>query len=158
METTAKNEVRPVDWPGKSFVTIRATLPFNKLTAFFSESYGAIYGAVYKMGLQVTDPPCAIYYSVDEKTMETDLAAAVPVAGTVPGMQGFTKVEIPASKAITATHYGPFDSMGATYALLEKYMAEHYLKRKWMLEEYLSDPAVEKDPANWKTNIYFILE
>lgn len=158
MQTTAKNQVTETNWPGKTFLTIRDTMLFDKLSTFFGEKYGAIYTAVYKMGLQATEPPCAIYYSVDEDKKETDLAAAVPVSGVVPDVQGVETVTIPAAKALILTHYGSYDNMTATYTLLEKYLAEHQLKRKWIVEEYLSDPAVEKDPANWKTNIHFILE
>ncbi len=158
METAVKNKVKEIAWPGKTFITIRGTLPFDKLTTFFSKNYGAIYGAINKIGLQANEPPCAIYYSVDEAKKVTDLAAAVPVSAVVPEIQGFTKVGIPAAKALTITHYGSYDSMASSYALLEKYMAEHGLKRKWMIEEYLSDPVAEKDPSTFKTNIYFLLE
>lgn len=158
METTLKNEVKEIAWPGKTYITARANMPFDKLTAFFSEKYGAIYSAIYKHSLQVTAPPCAIYYSVNETQKETDLAAAVPVPDSAPEIPGFTKVVIPAAKALSITHYGSFDNMTDTYTLIGKYVAEHSLKTKWMIEEYLTDPAVEKDPANWKTNIYFVLE
>lgn len=158
MQTTIQNEVKEIQWPGKTFVIARATIAFDKLTDFFGEKYGAIYGAIYQMGLQATEPPCAIYYSINETTMETDLAAAVPLSGDAPAIPGFDKLTIPVGKAVTTTHYGSYDSMAVTYTLLEKYMTEHGLKRKWIVEEYLSDPAIEKDPANWKTNIYFILE
>lgn len=157
METALKSEVKEINWPEKIFITTRATLPFEQLSSFFTEKYGSIYSAIYKMGLQANEPPCAIYYSVDEIKKETDLAAAVPVTGPVPELVGFEKVVIPASKALTITHYGPFESMTETYSLLQKYLDQHGLKTKWMIEQYLSDPAVEKDPANWKTNIYFVL-
>jgi len=156
MEADVKNEVKEINWPGKTYITSRATLPFDQLSAFFEEKYGAIYGALYGKGVQVNEPPCAIYYAVDEDKKVTDLAAAVPVPATTPDLPGFMKVVIPPSKAVTISHYGSFDGMAATYALLEKYITEHGFTRKWIIEEYLSDPAVEKDPANWKTNIYFI--
>jgi hypothetical protein len=158
METTVKNSVKEISWPGKTYISSRNALPFDKLSAFFAEKYGAIYGALGRMGIQVCDPPCAIYYSVDEQKMVTDLAAAVPVPEHTADIAGFTTVVVPASKALTITHYGPFEGMTATYALLDKYIAEHALKKTWAIEEYLSDPAVEKDPANWKTNIYFGVE
>lgn len=158
METTIKNEVKEIAWPTKTFITVRATLPFDKLTAFFSANYAAIYQAIGKLNIQPVEPPYAIYYSVDEAKKVTDLAAAIPVQGLAGEIEGFEKLVIPASKAITITHYGSYDSMSASYNLLEKYIAEHGLKRKMILEEYLSDPAVEKDPASWKTNIYYIIE
>ncbi|MBN9484529.1 MAG: hypothetical protein BGO70_00110 [Bacteroidetes bacterium 43-93] len=158
MKTTAKNQAKEIAWQGKTFMTSRSIQPFDKLTAFFAEKYGALYAAIGKAGIQANEPPCAIYYSIDEKEMVTDLAAAVPVPDTCPDIEGFTKTTIPACKALTITHYGSYDSMTETYSLLDKYLTEHNLKRTWALEQYLSDPQLEKDPANWKTNIYFGLE
>jgi len=158
MTTITKSEVKEIIWPGKTYLTIRIRRQFDTLSDFFKDSYAAIYGTIYKNGLQASEPPCAIYYSVNETEKEVDLAAAIPVQGPFAEIKGFEKVEIPSSKALTITHHGSYESMGADYTLMEKYMAEHGLKKKWMIEEYLSDPAVEKDPANLKTNIYFILE
>jgi len=155
MELTLKNEVKEIEWQSKTFITSRSIQPFDKLSAFFAEKYGALYSTLAKSGIQVNEPPCAFYYSIDEKKMETDLAAAVPVSDTCPEIQGFTKVVIPATKALTITHYGSYDNMTETYGLLEKYLKEHDLEKIWIMEQYLSDPQLEKDPANWKTNIYF---
>lgn len=158
METIIKNDVKEIDWPETTFLTIRATLPFDKLTTFFSEKYTSLYNFIGKAGLTAKEPPCAIYYSVDEKNMKTDLAAAIPVTGTVQESGEIVKVVVPASKALAITHYGSYDSMGETYAVLQKHVKDHDLKTKWMIEQYLSDPEIEKDPKTWKTNIYFVLD
>lgn len=158
METTTKYEVKEILWPGKTFITKRAEISFDKLPGFFTESYGAIYEALKKTGVETDEPPCAIYYSVDEAKKETDLAAAVPVHKPVNEIEGFQKLTIPKSKALLVTYYGSYENMGYVYATLEKYVASHKLQKEWMLEEYFSDPAVEKDPAKWKTNIYFIVK
>lgn len=158
METTTKYEVREIAWREKTFITKRAKISFDKLSTFFTETYGAIYDAIKRNGIVTTEEPYAIYYSVDDAKNETDLAAAVAVPGTVKKIEGFQNVTIPDSKALTITYYGSYENMGPVYAALDKYVAEHGLKKEWMLEEYFSDPAVEKDPARWKTNIYFIVK
>ncbi len=158
METIIKNEVKEIEWPEKTFVTKRAKLSVDKLPGFFKEAYDAIYGAVKKYGELSNDPPCAIYYSVDEAAKITDLAAAVPVIRLSKELEGFEKVVIPKSKVLTITHYGPYENMMADYEALEKYRSEHGFKKEFMIEEYYSDPAVEKDPAKWKTNIYFVVK
>ena len=48
--------------------------------------------------------------------------------------------------------------MQPAYAQMEKYLLEHNLQRELIIEEHFSDPGVVKDPAQWKTNIYFILK
>jgi effector-binding domain-containing protein len=158
METMAKYTVKEITWPEKVFFTKRARIAFDKLPAFFGQSYGEIYGTVQKLGIKATEPPCAIYYSIDEVKKETDLAAAVPVQGPVQDMKAFKKVIIPKSKVLATTHYGSYENMRPAYAELEKYLTTHGYKKELMIEEYLSDPAVEKDPGKWKTNIYFVVK
>jgi len=155
MEIQTKYEIKEMSWPEKTFVTKRAKISFDKIPAFFSKTYGEIYGALKKIGAQATEPPCAIYYSVNEVRKETDLAAAIPIQGLEKELEGFEKVIIPKSKVLALTYYGSYENMGTAYAALEKYLLEHRLKKAWTVEEYLSDPSVEKDPGKWKTNIYF---
>lgn len=158
METITKFDIKEIQWAGKTFLTKRAKLSFDKLTAFFGASYGALYQALAKSGIKATEPPFAIYHSIDEKKMETDLSAAVAVHDGIKAIEGFQKMTIPASKALLLTYYGSYENMAPAYAALEEYMAEHKFQKAWTLEEYFSDPAVEKDPAKWKTNIYFIVK
>ena len=155
METLTKYEVQEITWTEKTFLTKRAKIGFDKLPDFFTKTYGKIYEAVKKSGIEANGPPCAIYYSMDEEKKETDLAAAVPVKGLEKDLEGFERVLIPKSKALKITHYGSYENMGPAYAALEKYLKEHGLKKDWTIEEYFSDPSVEKDPNKWKTNIYF---
>ena len=158
METTTKYDVAEIKWPEKTFIAKRARMSFDMLPVFFKESYGAIYGFLHDHGLHPTDMPCAIYYSIDEHKEESDLAAAVPVESGLPDMKEFEKIVIPSSKVVTTTHYGSYEAMHPAYRVLEKYLADHGLERKLIVEEYFSDPEKEVDPAKWKTNVYFVIK
>lgn len=157
METATKYAVKEINWPEKTFIIKRATMPFDKLSDFFKENYGSIYGTLAKAGIQPVEMPCAFYYSIDEANKETDLAAAVPVMNGTPEMAGFEKVVLPPSKVVTTTHIGPYESMVAAYGAMEQYFTEHGLEKGLVIEEYFSDPEVEKDANKWKTNIYFMV-
>ncbi|ELR71114.1 transcription activator [Fulvivirga imtechensis AK7] len=159
METKVKYDVKKISWPEKTFVTKRETVAFDSLSNFFTKNYDAIYENLQKAGIQPSDPPCAIYYKIDEEKKETELAAAVPVQGKVPDIKGFGKLTIPPSTVITTTYYGPYDDgMRPAYAAMEEYLNENKLTRELMIEEYLSDPMIEKDTSKWQTNIYFIVK
>lgn len=158
METATTQVVRGITWPEKTFIIRRATMPFDKLSDFFKESYGAIYGALAAKGIQPTEMPCAFYYSINEIKKETELAAAVPVSADTPEIRGCEKVTFPPSKLITTTYIGPYEGMAIPYGAMDKYLAEHKLRKGLVIEEYFSDPEVEKDASKWKTNIYFIVE
>ncbi len=158
MKTSEKFEIMQSTWPERHFVVKREKVPFDKLPAFFEKNYGLIYSAIQKYNLATNEPPCAIYYSIDEERKETDVSAAVPVKGDLSPVQGLEKVIIPPSKILRATHYGSYDNMVPIYAEMEKYLKEHNSQRDLIIEEYFSDPEVEKDPGKWKTNIVFVLK
>ena len=138
-------------------MTKRDTIRFDRLSQFFTQAYGEIFTAIRNEGMRPMAEPFAIYYSIDEVNMETDLAAAVPIPGTAMVPAGFHPVTIPASKALRITYYGGYENMMPAYAALEKHIAEHGYKKQWMLEQYFSDPKVVKDPAKWRTDIYFVV-
>lgn len=158
METTATYTIKETQWPEKAFLTIRAVKRFDALPQFFGESYGALYDALQKQGIKTCDMPCAFYYSIDEVKKETDMAAAVCVQGQFPEQGPFEKVILPPSRVISTTHYGPYESMMPAYQAMEQYLKEHQLKRTLVIEEYFSDPTVEKDQSKWKTNIHFVVQ
>ena len=158
MEATKQYQVKEINSRQRTFITKRATVTFDKLPAFFSEQYNTIYKALQQKQVVPTEPPCAIYYSINEIGKETDLAAAIPVPADTSDIIGFEKIIIPPSKVLTTTYYGSYDSMQPAYAQMENYLLEHNLQRELIIEEYFSDPRVVKDPAQWKTNIYFILK
>lgn len=156
METVTQN-IKMIEWPSRTFITKRAKLNIGALPSFFQQAYGEIYGAVQKNGMQVTEPPCAFYYSIDEGANTTDMAAAVPVKNGVTGLQDLEQVVLPACKVVTTTHIGPYNTMPSTYAAVQQYMNEKGLKHGLIVEEYLSDPMVEKDASKWRTNIHFVV-
>ena len=149
--------LRRFTWPEKLFITKRSVVGFDKLSAFFADTYRSIYDAIQKEGIDVAGPPCAIYYLVNERKKETDVAAAVPVRGSIPEFTEFEKVVIPPAKVLSTTYYGPYENMQVPYANLERYLKEHALKKELTIEEYYSDPSAQEDPAKWKTAIYFVL-
>jgi effector-binding domain-containing protein len=157
METIIKNEIREITFPETVFLTKRAIIPFDGLSAFFSASYAELYALIQKLGIESTNPPCAIYYAINESAMETDLAAAVPVEGNLPEFKDYDQVLIPESRVVATTHYGSYDDVGGAYEIIENYCAEKNLKRGLIIEEYLTDPSIEKDPTKWITNIYCII-
>lgn len=158
MESKLKHDVKEISWPERTFIIRRTKLPFDKLPAFFKESYSELYGILEKAGVRTEEMPCAFYYSIDEMKQETEFAVAVPVPVGTPDIQGFEKIILPPSRLATTTHIGSYETMGPSYAALEGYVDGKHLKKGLIIEEYFSDPEVEKDPATWKTNIYFQLK
>jgi effector-binding domain-containing protein len=157
METITKYDVKETTWSPKLLLAKRAKIAFDKLPIFFSEAYGSLYSRVEKLGLTSEGMPLAIYYDIDEIKKETDVAAAVAVKNKPSEESGVEMLTLPASKVVFTTHYGSYENMKPAYDELQRYLKEHSLKKKLIIEEYFSDPAEEKNPNKWKTNIYFVL-
>lgn len=159
METTTTTNpvVQEIKWPGRRYITKRATIAFDQLHAFFGETYGAMDNALRERGVQPQGMPAAIYYRVDEATNSTDLAAAVPVPADMAPIDGFELVEVPAGKALQVEYTGSYEGMQVPYGAMEAYTKEHGLRPVLMLEEYLNDPDAVPDPSVLRTNIIWTL-
>jgi effector-binding domain-containing protein len=158
MEKTATYQVKEVIWPERAYVIKRAVMPFDKLSGFFKEQYGLLYGALQQQDIRPPAAASAFYFSVDEAKKETELAAAVQLPDTSTEVKGFEKFILAAGKRITTTYYGTYEEMMPAYQELENYLKEKGLTRELYIEEYFSDPEKEKDPAKLRTDIFFVIK
>jgi effector-binding domain-containing protein len=101
-----------------------------------------------------------LIYLWDEKSQQTDIAAAVPVAeGTVINNPIVSATTIPASKAVFVNYSGSYDKISDAYSSIRQYLFENKLKEKIpSIEQYISGPSNEKDPSKWLTKIVFLVE
>jgi AraC family transcriptional regulator len=133
---------------------LRETVPMNQLRDFFGRAYHRVMGAAEQQHVQLAGPPFAMYRGIP--TDVVDVEAGFPVAAPFPGGTegGVTAGTLPAGRAFEAMHIGPYEALPETYgAIMGKMQAEGVTPGNTMWEYYLSDPAVEPDPANWKTLI-----
>jgi len=151
-------EVKQVDFPAKSYAIIQQEIQFSEVAGFFTKAYGIIQQVINKKGMRMAGVPAGVYYSWDEQKMTTNMAAAIPIKGSV--AEGDVKtIDLPASKAYMVEYYGPYDKSMAAYQALDFYFMKNKLTFKTpVVEEYITDPASEPDTSKWLTKIYFFAE
>jgi len=154
---TANYEVKELNWDAKTFYGVKDKLSFEKLPTFFGTSYGKIGEALGKAKAQPIGMPKAIYFTFDEKTMVTEVAAVMEVANGTK-LEGVEKFEIPAGKVLLIEYFGAYDKSANAHYAMDTYMKEKGLTQAFVLEEYANDPMVEKDTAKWQTNIYYLVK
>ena len=114
--------------------------------------------------------PAIIRYLTTDMSGELDIDVGFTVARAVQGDDRITADFLPAGKYATLIYTGPYRGKGifkATVALLE-WAKEN--KVKWDIsrrrgvewwngraEFYFSDPAIEKDPSKFKTELAFLV-
>lgn len=115
---------------------------------------GAIFAHAEKAGLAVAGQPLSRYPSAGQGlvTIKVALPLAAPGAGAGEIQAGF----LAEGPAAVATHEGPYDTLGETYAALERWMStEHVATRGAPWEVYVTDPADYPNPADWRTDVFW---
>ena len=71
----------------------------------------------------------------------------------------FEVVQVPASKALYADYFGPYDQSMDAYGAIDKYLATHGLEQKYpIIEQYYNNPQLEKDSSKWQTRIIYLVK
>lgn len=156
-EETANYEIKELNWEAKTFFGVKANLSMDKISAFFGESYGKIGAAMGKAKAQPIGMPKAIYFTFDEKTMMTDVAAVMEFANGTK-LEEVEKFETPASKVLLIEYFGAYDKSQNAHYALDAYIKEKGYTQSYVIEEYANDPMIEKDTAKWQTNIFYLVK
>jgi effector-binding domain-containing protein len=155
-------KVQEMDYKGATFLGMRVQTSIEEATkqSFFSERITKIADMMDKIKMQAAGSPTGVYYTWDEANNKTDMAVAMPIApGTaVAGDPNLKVFEVPANRALVVDYYGPYEGMKAAHEVLGAYVKEKGLKEiAPVLEEYVTDPEVEKDPSKLLSRVYYFV-
>jgi effector-binding domain-containing protein len=152
-------EVIPANYPATTFITIRQKVSWKDIPGFYSSNEPRIFEAIRQAGLSPFFPAC-LFYTWDVANQETNMAIGIPVVNT-DGFKNdsFEVVQIPASKALYADYFGPYDQSMEAYAAIDKYLAMHGLEQKYpIIEQYYNTPQEKTDRSKWKTRIFYLVK
>ncbi len=153
-----QHHVGPSTFGPRRFAVVRKQVGMNELQAFLGQAYGTLMTALDKQGVTMVGAPCGLYYTWDESTGSTDVAAAVPVTAATKGLE-VEVVQIPASNCLVVDFRGPYEKSIEAHLALEFHLRNRGLRQKPpVIEEYLTGPAQEPDPDKWLTRIYYLVE
>ncbi len=152
-------EVMPFNFPATTFAYRRQQLKWTEIPAFMEQQLPYLYDEAIKLKA-TPGSPSGLYFVWDETGQQTDMAVAVPVAaGTVFADTTIKVMTLPGSKALYTDYYGAYDKSADAYASIDKYIAANKLTQKApVIEQYITDPKMEKDTTKWLTKIIFLVE
>ena len=149
-------EVKEIE--ASKVLAIKATVKSDQISAKLGELYPRLMNCLNASGIEMTGPPYSKYYSWDPEG-ETVMEAGIPVSAVAECEEDIEYIELPACKVVTAMHTGPYDAIGPVYDAIQTYINEKGLTINGAVwEVYLTDPATEPDPANYKTQVYYPVE
>ena len=135
-------------------LSIREKVGNAEIPAKMGEFFGQIAGYAARKGIRLAGPPFALYHSWGDA--ETDMEVGFPVASADPGEGRIQPMVLPGGRVVTGLHIGPYDKLVETYTAMQGWMQEQGLSpASKMWETYISDPAIERDPAKWVTRLFW---
>jgi effector-binding domain-containing protein len=150
------------------YVAIRMAvpIPFSK---YLQPAWDEVYDWLQSKNIQPSGPAIIRYLTTD-MSKELDIDVGFTVDKVVRGDERITADSLPSGKYVTLLYTGPYKGKGifkATITLLE-WAKENKIKWnmtkkkgvEWWngrIEFYFSDPATEKDPSKFKTELAFLV-
>jgi len=139
----------------RSFIMSRNVVAFDDIQKFYSQNLGAIFQKVQAEGLTMKGMPCGLFFKYDMLSKTADMAAAIPV-NEEKTIKDLTSITIDDRPAIVVDYYGKYEDTGKAHDAIDAYIIDHgLLMDAPVIEEYVTDPLTEKDPAKWLTKVIY---
>lgn len=122
---------------------------------FLGMAYPALYGMLGRLGLASAGPASALYPPVVDDVEEVVAYVPVRTDAHLPDDRGLVSLgELPAATVAVLTHHGSYDTVGDTYQLLGRWVAENATSAEIPVREcYVTGPTETDDPAGYRTDI-----
>ncbi len=139
----------------KNYVMNRQEVRLDKIQQFRESTLGNLFKKIQAAGVEMTGMPCGLFFRYDESKGITDMAAAIQIGESI-NIEGASAFNFPSKKAIQVDFYGDYSQTGSAHQAIDLYMADRgYLQDVPIMEEYITDPTIEKDPSKWLTRVTY---
>lgn len=138
-------------------LVIRRKTAMSEIAQTLGECLPRVFAWAQQHGVPFAGPPFTRYVEVGRGMMTIE--GGMPIAAPSQGEGDIEPIELPGGPAATAIHHGSYETLHATYVVIEKWIAEQKLEvagPPW--EVYLTDPGTTPDPQDWRTEIVFPLK
>ncbi|HMX39572.1 MAG TPA: SRPBCC family protein [Saprospiraceae bacterium] len=148
-------EVLEYEMESRYYVGYRQKLDSAGVQAFYDENFPKALKAAKAMKSEVIGGISGLFWTWGDST---DMAATVPIKEEEDPEEGASIFPLGGAQAALIEYYGPHTGTGKAHMAMDSFLADRKLRVvPPMIEEYITDPATEKDTMKWLTKIiYFI--
>ncbi|HZN39768.1 MAG TPA: GyrI-like domain-containing protein [Planctomycetota bacterium] len=146
-----------VDRAGQPVASIRVKIKPADISGQLAILLPEVWSRIRAAGAKEAGPPFSRYHSVSDT--EIDLEAGIPVKKPFEEKGRVKNSELPAGRAVTCWHIGPYEKLTDAHAGLRAHLAEKKLKaRGGVWEVYWTDPGMVPDQSKWRTQLFAPIE
>lgn len=149
------SEIEEAKFEGLNAVTITEECSMKKISGKMIEMYSTLMSYLKRNNQDFTGFPFAIYHPSENEGMII-LECGLPVNKKMEGTEKIKYLELPKCKVVMASHFGHYNTVKSSYAVIQKYIEKNNLEilgPPW--EIYMTDPLKEPDQDKWETKVYF---
>ena len=146
------------EYPGGKYLGIKSKVKISELKDFFAKSFTPVMEGVKKTNAEVAGMPSGLYYTWEVDKNMTEVAAAVAIKNEVKAPMGLQLFVIPPGKMAVMDYMGGYGGLGNAHNAIAEYFRSNSMEQSPpVIEEYITDPMMEKDSTKWHTRIiYFV--
>lgn len=132
-------------------ITIRDQVKVADIPRITERNLRDLQSYIQRNGVKVSGPPFTFYHGWSSKGV--DLENGYPVEGEVEARGRVRAFNLPAVRAVTAVHIGPYEGLREVYSRMEQWMKDHDITPAMSFwEVHLSDP-LSTEPEKRATQI-----
>jgi AraC-like DNA-binding protein/effector-binding domain-containing protein len=137
-------------------LAVRRRVKRSEIAATIGASLGAIFAHAMQHATGTTGHPITRYIEMSPGLVTMEPAMRVASHPPPDPAGNVLNQTLPAGLAATTTHMGPYQALHAAYTALEEWMHDNsYVSAGAPWEDYITDPAEQPDPTNWRTDVYW---
>jgi len=147
--------INRISAPERNFVMSRQEVKVTSIQQFYATNLGALFGKVQEAGANMNGMPCGLFFRMDERSGNIDMAAAIPTKEAV-SIADAQSYHLEPKKALQIDYYGDYSEIASAHNAVEEFLRDRgYFQDVPIIEEYVTDPGTEKDPSKWLTKITY---
>jgi len=152
-------DVLEVDFKDRFFVGTRRLVDSFAVDSFLAVYLPKALAAAKKADVDLSGLPSGLFFTWEKG--KTDMAAVMPIAEKIKlkAADSLELLTLPAGPAVYIEYFGdPAGTMEAHLAMDEYFKDKKLEYQPPVIEEYITDRAIEKDTLKWMTKIFYHLK
>ena len=137
--------------------SVRKVVARDNVPHAIGRMFQAVNRALADQDIESDGAPFARYHSTGDKI---DLEAGAMVATPIVPDDEVKPGELPGGPAAIAVHAGPYETLGSTYAAMDRWLeaSPSHQANGGPWELYITDPSAEPDSRKWLTEVIYPLK
>lgn len=149
-------EPKVLDSPETPTAAIRLLIPCEEVNEHMDAAVMELVEAILDQGVEFAGPMVALHFRRPTTLFNCEIA--FPIQGSIDPTGRVANSTLPAAKVVRAVYTGPYDGLAQAWGALQQWMSDNgIVGTEMFMERYLTNPDVIEDPAQYQTELNWVI-